>query len=82
MAKLLDQLDELHNHTRYAKTLGIMLHDLLCADDEIPVADINDPASREQRMFIVLETLQEKVDAIGLVGDAIRKDNYRDGVTR
>lgn len=80
MTELSEQLDELHNHTRYAQTLGIMLHDLLCDDDEIQDADVNDPASRTQRLFIVLETLQEKVEAIERLHEKIRSGGRKSQV--
>ena len=72
MSNFSDHLDRLENHTMYAQTLGVMLHELLCDVHEIPDVDTNHPASRTQRMFVVLETMQEKVSKIEEIERMIR----------
>ncbi len=55
-------------HVRSSKTLAFILQGLLLADDNVPDGiDENDPEGRTQRMFVVLETLQGRFDAMQLI---------------
>ena len=67
-----DALDDLDANKCYAQTFAHMLDDLMCEDDGIPVLNINDPASRTQRMHACLESIQERLKAIELIADEMR----------
>lgn len=68
-------LDDLDAHCRYAQTFATMLCDLIGADDEIPPElDINDPASRTQRMFATLEGLRSRLNGISACESSLRAE--------
>lgn len=57
--------DSIAENAAMAKTLVHMLRDLAIADDEIPDdLSVNDPASRDQRMFACLDALSDRLAVI------------------
>ena len=73
MSKHFDLADRLDTKLTCAQSFTHMLNDLLVENDNIPdELDINDPASRTQRMFAVLEALQGNLEAIEEIGQEVR----------
>jgi hypothetical protein len=66
--------DALASERAYAQTLGHMLRDLIMEEDESPdELDVNDPASRPQRIYAVLEALQGRLAAIAKTESKLRQ---------
>lgn len=74
-----DALDDLELQSNYVETFIHMLGDLLEGGDEIPELDINDPASRTQRMYACLESVKERMRAIKLISTDMRTQHYQSG---
>lgn len=75
MSKLFDACDDLHAAQMTAQSFAHMLHDLQCenADGAPDDLDVNDPASRTQRIFACIAGLQQQLKAIEGAEDVLRK---------
>lgn len=72
-------LDDLNLQCSYVETFTHMLGDLLDGQDGIPELDINDPASRTQRMYACLESVKERLLAIKLISNGMRIEHHQSG---